>query len=133
VAAELIASGLLLFLLSEFHQEITQPRLSTRDQHAMSEVHAWASPPLTRAMLIFTFIGGRKFVTPAVVVVILLLLLRRAQRDAALGRAVGGSAALNVGLKFFFHRLRPSVSWALTNELSASFPAGMLWRHHVST
>ena len=121
----LIMSGLLLFVLSEFHQEITQPWLSTLDQRTMSAVHALTAPPLTRAMLICTFIGGWKFVTPTAVVLILLLLLRRAHRAAAvLALAVGGSAALNVGLKFFFHRLRPSIPWALTHELSFSFPSG---------
>src|SRR5215831_15463629 len=91
----------------------------------MSAVHAWTAPALTRAMLICTFIGNWRFVTPTVVVLILLLLLRRAQREVAvLALAVGGSAALNVGLKFFFHRARPSVAWALTHELSFSFPSG---------
>jgi undecaprenyl-diphosphatase len=124
-AAGLIASGLLLLVLSEFHQEITQPWLSTLDQRAMSAVHAWTAPGPTRAMLICSFIGGWKFVTPTVVVLTLLLLLRRAHREAAvLALAVGGSAALNVGLKFFFHRLRPSIPWALTHELSFSFPSG---------
>jgi undecaprenyl-diphosphatase len=76
-------------------------------------------------MLILTFIGSWKFVAPTVVVLILVLLLRRAQREAALlALAVGGSAALNVGLKFFFHRMRPSVPWALTHEQSFSFPSG---------
>jgi undecaprenyl-diphosphatase len=125
VAAGLVAVGLLLFVLSEFRREIRQPWLSTLDQRAMSAVHACTAPSLTRAMLICTFIGGWKFVTPTVIVLILLLLLRRARRDAAiLALAVGGSAALNLGLKFFFHRARPSVPWALTHELSFSFPSG---------
>jgi len=125
LAAGLIASGLLLLILSEFHEEITQPWLSTLDQRAMGAVHAWTAPGLTRAMLIFTFIGGWLFVTPTVVLLTLLLLLRRARQDAALlALTVGGSAALNLSLKLFFHRARPNVPWALTHETSFSFPSG---------
>lgn len=38
--------------------------------------------------------------------------------------AVGGSALMNVGLKLYFHRQRPDVSWALAHESSFSFPSG---------
>ena len=125
LAAGLIVSGVLLLLLSGFREEITQPWLATLDQRAMSVVHAWTSAGLTRVMLICTFVGSWQFLSPAVVLLILLLLFRRAQRDAAvLALSVGGSAALNMGLKLFYHRTRPDVSWALTHEHSFSFPSG---------
>ena len=125
VAAGLLASGLLLAVLAEFHEEITHPWLSTLDQRAMSSVHAWTAPGLTRAMLVCTFIGGLAFVAPTVVLLILVLLFRHARRDAGvLALTVGGSAALNVGLKLFFHRTRPTVPWALAHEPSFSFPSG---------
>ena len=125
LAAGLIVSGVLLLLLSGFREEITHPWLSTLDQRAMSAVHAWTSAGLTRVMLFCTFVGSWQFLSPAVVLLIVLLLFRRAQRDAAvLALSVGGSAALNAGLKLFFHRTRPDVSWALTHEHSFSFPSG---------
>lgn len=125
LVAGLIASGLLLLLLGEFHEEITKPWFSALDQRTMSIVHGWTTPGLTRAMLICTFIGGWSFVEPTVVLLILLLLFRHAQRDAGvLALTVGGSAALNVGLKLFFQRTRPSVPWALAHEQSFSFPSG---------
>ena len=125
LTAGLIASGLLLLILSEFHEEITQPLLSTLDQRAMSGVHAWTAPGLTRVMLICAFIGGWRFVTTMVALLVVVMLLRRAERDAGvLALSVAGSAVLNVGLKLFFHRTRPTVAWALAHELSFSFPSG---------
>ena len=125
LAAGLIASGLLLLILSEFRGELTQPRLSTLDQRGMNAAHAWTAPGLTNAMQVCTFIGGWAFITTFVALVALLMFLRGAKRDAGvLAIAVGGSAALNVGLKLFFHRTRPSVAWALGHEQSFSFPSG---------
>jgi undecaprenyl-diphosphatase len=125
LAAGLTSSGLLLFILSEFHEEITQPWLSTLDQRAMRAVHAWTTPGLTRLMLICTFIGGWRFITTVVSPLVLVMLFRHAKRDAGvLALTVGGSAALNVGLKLFFHRTRPTVPWTVAHELSFSFPSG---------
>lgn len=123
--AGLIASALLLFLLSEFHREVSDPWLTSLDRSSMNAVHSRASPRLTYAMFAFSFLGSWKFVVPVSILLLVVLLLRRAKREAAiLALAVGGSAALNMGLKLWFHRSRPSVPWALTHEASFSFPSG---------
>jgi len=123
--AGLITSTLLMFLLTEFHEEITEPWLGEVDRHAMSVVHSNATPMLTDAMFALSMVGSWKFVTPTVVLLFLFLLFRRAIADATvLAVAVGGSALLNIGLKLWFQRARPDVPWALASEHSFSFPSG---------
>jgi undecaprenyl-diphosphatase len=121
----LIAAGVLLLVLSEYRQQITEPWLTSLDQGLMSVVHSWARPWLTDAMLAFSFLGSWEFVVPLSIVLVLCQLSRGAKGAAGLlAIAVGGSAALNLCLKYWFHRARPAVPWALTSEASFSFPSG---------
>lgn len=116
---------MLLLLLSEFHEEITERWLVGLDQATMAVVHSWMTPRLTQVMFGFTRIGSWQFMLPFVTLLLLFLLLKRHGREAAiLAIAVGGSAVLNIGLKLWFHRARPEVPWALAHEQSFSFPSG---------
>jgi undecaprenyl-diphosphatase len=125
LTAGLISSGFLLLLLNEFHEEIAEPWLRNIDQGAMRVVHSWYTPEMTRVMLTFTFMGSWEFIASCVGLLIFALLYGRRTREAAsLAVAVGGSAVLNVGLKLWFHRLRPEVPWVLVHESSFSFPSG---------
>jgi undecaprenyl-diphosphatase len=118
-------SGMLLLLLNEFHEEITEPWLSNLDLAAMKRIHSWTAPELTRVMFAFTGIGSLQFLLPTVSSIVVILILVRRKADASiLAIAVGGSAGLNVLLKIWFHRARPEVAWALTHEHSFSFPSG---------
>jgi undecaprenyl-diphosphatase len=121
----LVTCAVLLLVLTEFHEEIADFWLTTLDQAIMKAVHMWTIPGVTRAMFVLSFIGSWKFVAPASSALVLFLLLVHA-RDAAIiiVVAVGGSAALNVGLKLWFQRSRPEVSWALIDERGFSFPSG---------
>jgi membrane-associated phospholipid phosphatase len=121
----LVTCALLLLVLTEFHEEITDPWLTTLNQAIMKAVHTWTMPGLTRAMFVLSFIGSWKCLAPASSVLVLFLFFRHA-RDAAIiiAVAVGGSAALNVGLKLWFQRARPEVFWALIDERGFSFPSG---------
>jgi hypothetical protein len=49
LVAGLIASGLLLLILSEFHEEITEPWFSALDQRTMSIIQAMGCPPAPSA------------------------------------------------------------------------------------
>ena len=121
----LLISGMLLLLLNEFHEEITEPWLSTVDLVAMKLIHSWTAPGLTRVMFAFSGIGSWQFLLPTVASIVVVLILLRRNADASiLAIAVGGSAGLNVLLKLWFHRARPDVAWALTHEHSFSFPSG---------
>jgi membrane-associated phospholipid phosphatase len=121
----LVASGVILFLLAEFHEEITEPFLSHLDRQVMQAVHSHASAPLTAFMLCCTFIGSVKVFLPATVLIAALLWWRNHRADALfLLIAIAGAAALNFGLKVHFRRLRPDVPWALAHEHTFSFPSG---------
>ncbi|HJY87584.1 MAG TPA: phosphatase PAP2 family protein [Candidatus Acidoferrales bacterium] len=124
-AAGFVAAGTLLLLLAEFHEEITEPWLSQLDQLTMATIHRWASPGLDKMMFGLSFVGSWKFMPVAAVVVSIVLAWRRCARELLLfALALGGSAILNLGLKAWFHRVRPEVNWALVHEPSFSFPSG---------
>jgi undecaprenyl-diphosphatase len=121
----LLTSLIVLYTLAEFHEELSEAWLTNIDQAVVDAIHRHVSPMATQMMLALTFIGSIRFVLPIVAVVALWRWLKHCRRDAFLILvAVGGSAALNIGLKLYFHRQRPDVPWALSEERSFSFPSG---------
>lgn len=121
----LAASGIILFLLAEFHEEITEPFLSHLDRQVMQTVHAHVSAPLTALMVFCSFIGSIKVFLPATILIAGVLWWRNHRADGLLLLiAIAGAAALNFGLKVHFRRLRPDVPWALAHEHTFSFPSG---------
>ena len=121
----LVAAGVILFLLAEFHAEIREPFLSQLDRQSMQAIHSHVSARLTAFMLFCTFIGSVKVFLPATLLLAGLLWWRHKRQDALLLLiAVAGAAALNFSLKLHFRRLRPDVPWAFTHEHTFSFPSG---------
>jgi len=121
----LLTSLIVLYTLAEFHEELSEAWLMNIDQSIVDTIHGHASPMATRMMLALTFIGSIRVIVPLVAVVALWRWLKHCRTDAFLILvAVGGSAALNIGLKLYFHRQRPDVPWALSEEHSFSFPSG---------
>ncbi len=121
----LLASGIVLYAMAEFHEEISETWLRNIDQNIMGLMHGQASASLTVIMFALTFIGSIQVLVPAVALIALWLWHKQRTGEALLTIfAVGGSALMNVGLKLYFHRQRPEVSWALAHESSFSFPSG---------
>jgi hypothetical protein len=54
----LLASGIVLYTMAEFHEEISETWLRNIDQSIMGRMHAQASPTLTVIMFALTFIGS---------------------------------------------------------------------------
>jgi len=121
----LLTSLIVLYTLAEFHEELSEAWLGNMDQSIVGTIHGHASPLTTQMMLALTFIGSIRIVVPVVAVVALWRWLKHCPKEAFLILvAVGGSAALNIGLKLYFHRQRPDVPWALSQEHGFSFPSG---------
>jgi undecaprenyl-diphosphatase len=121
----LLASGAVLYGLAEFHEEISETWLRNMDRNVMELMHVHTSQTMTVIMFALTVIGSIQTVVLGVSLIALWLWHRDRKGEALLLiLAVGGSAAMNVGLKLYFHRHRPDVAWALVRESSFSFPSG---------
>jgi undecaprenyl-diphosphatase len=76
-------------------------------------------------MQAITMLGSAQGLTIVVLAAAVILFLRRAWVEAlTLIAASAGAGLLDAGLKLWFHRDRPSVTWALARESTFSFPSG---------
>lgn len=115
----------LVRILSEFQEQIRETWLHGVDHSIQVYVHSFNTPQLTSAMFFLSFIGSWKIMFPVVGVTFGWLLFRGNRREAVVFvSSLGGSAAINIALKLWFQRERPSVPWALAHESSYSFPSG---------
>jgi undecaprenyl-diphosphatase len=115
----------LTVILSEFQEQIRESWLYGLDRLIQAYVHNFTSPELTTAMFALSFIGSWKIMLPAIAALFSWFLSKGNQRDALVWvLSVAGGAAINVALKLWFQRERPSVPWALAHESSYSFPSG---------
>lgn len=121
----LAGAFLLLGLLAEFHEELTDNLVRVSDRTITDYLRGLESPALTYAMRALSFIGSWMVLVPVVAVGFFWLLVRGSRREALIfGGVVGGASLLNVYLKLVFERPRPSPLWALAEEASFSFPSG---------
>ena len=100
------------------------------DQSLPARLQGFATLPLTRALLAFTWLGSIRTVVPAVVLIVGWLLLRHRSRSATLlGGSIFGALILNELLKLIFHRPRPGLPWSFAGlaappEHTFSYPSG---------
>lgn len=94
------------------------------DTPIINFVQGAEAPWLTDVMKLFTFIGSTKTVLVISLITLGLLLYFRQKAQTLLFLIViGGTAALNLVLKLFFHRARPDLNRLI--EISGySFPSG---------
>jgi undecaprenyl-diphosphatase len=121
----LVGTFLLLALLTEFHEEITDNWVRVSDLKITNFLRGLESQWLTYLMRALSFIGSWMVLAPVVAVGFFWLLARGSRREALIfAGVVGGASLLNVYLKLVFQRPRPSPLWALAEEASFSFPSG---------
>ena len=121
----LAGTFLLLGLLAEFHEELTDNWVRVSDKAITNYLRGLESPALTHAMRVLSFVGSWMVLVPVVAIGFFWLLVRGSRREALIfGGVVGGASLLNVYLKLVFQRPRPSPLWALAEEASFSFPSG---------
>jgi undecaprenyl-diphosphatase len=103
----------------------TGDTLAALDERVGSWLHLHATPPLTKTMLVISFLGAPSTLT-AVTVVLCVVLVRKRSYDRAIALAtlVLGGNLLNYGLKLLLQRGRPAFDDPLVTLPSYSFPSG---------
>lgn len=120
----------ILILLSLLASSLATEPIRRFDLWLPAYLHTFASVPLTRVLLAFTWLGAIRTVVPAVALAIVWLMMRQCRRAAVLlGVAITGALILNELLKLVFHRARPALVWSLDGlaappEHTFSFPSG---------
>jgi undecaprenyl-diphosphatase len=117
----LIAS---LVVLGSVAADVRDQEVFALDTWATPFLHGIASPSLDAVMNWLTWMGSSAVIVPAFAVVAVLLLWRRRPGAAIfLAVACAGALVLNVAMKVFFQRPRPSLPWASVLP-DYSFPSG---------
>jgi undecaprenyl-diphosphatase len=120
----LLIAATALFVFGWLAEEMLEGDTQQFDTFVRTAVHHLATPGLTRLMQVFSFLGSVAAVTTMCLVAICVSLYYRRTRTAAmLAITMLGVAALNVALKFAFHRPRPVAFFGATPS-SYSFPSG---------
>jgi membrane-associated phospholipid phosphatase len=116
----------------------------TWDKPIILAIHHISSPVLDMVMRVVTQTGESGAIAIAVIIAIWFALKRNYLDAASIIISLGGGAALNLLLKIFLQRPRPSVFPPLVVENGFSFPSGhvaasvavygflavLLWRHN---
>ena len=112
-----------LFLFAWIADGVAHDRTAGLDLAIRNQVHAYASPPVTSAMIFVSFLGGDGLTAAAILSVIAFLAFH--WRRAALWMVVTilGAVVLDLTLKYAFHRPRP-VPFFVPVPYTYSFPSG---------
>jgi undecaprenyl-diphosphatase len=119
--------GLSLVFVAIFAMEayaVSSGAAASFDDVMRSGVHLRASAPLTMLSRVLSRLGSVAVLsTLFVLAMTVFLLLRRRGSAFALALAMAGAVALEIALKYAFHRTRPEPFFATAPE-SFSFPSG---------
>jgi undecaprenyl-diphosphatase len=125
-AALLIGLGvavLSLFLFGRLASEMREGDTLRFDQAVRAWVHQFASPELTRAMSGISLMGYHILIAELVFALALFLFLRWRHAAGWLAVSMAGALALDLALKYAFHRPRPQPFFGAQLQ-SYSFPSG---------
>ena len=114
-----------MYLFGKLAEDVWSKEGFWWDKTLLTLAHRHAVPHLTTIMIGITNLGFRYGTVPLDVTIFLVLAYLRRWRDTVFfGLAVGGSALLNLFIKYSFHRSRPSL-WLSPDPASGySFPSG---------
>jgi undecaprenyl-diphosphatase len=112
-----------LFLFAWIADSVAHNGTSRFDLAVRTEVHAHASPGLTRAMIAISFVGGDGLALAAVLAAAVFLRLHWSRATLWLVITILGAVVLDVSLKLAFHRARP-VPFFVDLPRTYSFPSG---------
>ena len=119
----LLAAALSLFLFAWIADNVAHERTRDFDLFVRNQVHANASPAVTRAMVWISFVGGDGLGLAAIASVALFLRARRRRAALWLLVTLAGATALDLTLKYAFHRPRPTPFFGPLPH-TFSFPSG---------
>ncbi len=119
----LMVAVLSLFLFAWIGDGVAHDRTAGFDLAIRNQVHAYASPPLTRAMIFISFLGGDGLTAAAILSVIAFLVFRWKREALWMVVTILGALVLDLSLKYAFHRPRP-VPFFVPVPYTYSFPSG---------
>lgn len=123
-----IALALLLLLLASLAwltSEVGNSQTMRFDMDVRNTIHQHASPQLTQAMLLLSFIGEPYIILPLMVVSFYVFWRTGLRRSARLfAFAMVGEIPIEQVMKWGFHRVRPQPFFGYALPGSYSFPSG---------
>jgi len=120
----LLAAATALVVFGWLAEEMLEGDTQHFDEFVRTALHQFAAPRLTQLMQVFSFLGSVAAVTTLCLVAICVsLYFHRTRTAALLAITMLGVAALDVALKYAFHRPRPAAFFGATPN-SYSFPSG---------
>lgn len=123
VGASLIAALSSLFLFGWIAEEVRHGETASFDLAVRSWIHQFASPAMTRVMTVISALGYKLLIVELVVALAVFLYLRWRRAAGWLAVTMAGALALDLALKYAFHRERPPVFFGTEPGLY-SFPSG---------
>lgn len=121
--ASLAMAILSLFLFAWIAESVSHDRTASFDLAVRTQLHAFASPALTKGMIAVSFLGGKGLTLATVLSVIVFLLIRWYRAAIWTVITILGAVVLNLSLKYAFHHHRP-VPFFVALPNSYSFPSG---------
>jgi membrane-associated phospholipid phosphatase/ribulose bisphosphate carboxylase small subunit len=112
-----------LFLFAWIADSVSHQRTLSFDLTVRNEVHRYASPGMTSAMVAISFLGGDGLIVAAILAFVLFLWFRRRRAAVWLLVTLAGALILDLSLKYAFHRPRPTPFFGPLPR-TYSFPSG---------
>jgi undecaprenyl-diphosphatase len=112
-----------LFLFAWIAESVSHDRTVNFDLYVRTQIHQYASPGLTKAMIAISFVGGNGLAIPVFLSIVVFVWIRWRRAALYLAVTILGALVLDVTLKYAFHRARPTPFFV---ELPStySFPSG---------
>jgi undecaprenyl-diphosphatase len=123
ILASLIVAGLALFLFAWLGNEVLQGDTRAFDLAIRGWVHRFASPGMTSAMNAISLLGYDILIAELLVAFAAFAWLRWQRAAVWLAVAMAGALALDMTLKYAYHRTRPTAFFGVAPQ-SYSFPSG---------
>jgi len=119
----LMVAVLSLFLFAWIADGVARDRTAGLDLAIRNQVHAYASPSLTKAMIFISFLGGDGLTAASILSVLAFLVFRWRREAVWMAVTILGAVVLDLSLKYAFHRPRP-VPFFVPVPYTYSFPSG---------
>ncbi len=123
IVTSLMVAVLALFLFAWLGSEVLQGDTQRFDQAIREWVHGYASTGMTRAMNAVSLLGYNILIVELVIAFAVFARLRWRRAIVWLAVAMAGSLALDLTLKYLYHRARPIAYFGMAPH-SYSFPSG---------
>ena len=123
ILASLAAAVLALFLFAWLGNEVLQGDTQHFDTAVRMWVHGFASPGMTSAMKAISLLGYDVLIAELLIAFAAFAWLRWRRAAVWLAVAMAGSLALDMTLKYAYHRARPVAFFGVAPH-SYSFPSG---------